>query len=157
MKKLLIMVFSILFPLSFGTLYAEQGDPATPTPQASQTNQTTQTTQTPQATQTNLEGKYTCKGYDPFTKGNYVNYYSITKTGDVYAVKWVDSKGYPTAFGTGIINSKSPNIFAVGYFNMFSKENTGVCLYQIAEDGTLNGRWTIKGDDKVGTDVCKKQ
>lgn len=106
----------------------------------------------------NIIGNYTCKGYDPFDHGgNYTNYFSIIKQKNTYSIKWVDRNGYPTAYGTGIINSNLPDTLAVVYENMEDKKYTGIALYKIDADGSLKGIWTIKTDNKTGTETCTKK
>lgn len=106
-----------------------------------------------------IQGDYICKGVDPFGDGNsnYINYFSIKKTGATYSFEWVDKNGYPTAYGTGIFNNNLQNTIAVAYLNVFDKTNTGIVFYKISTDGSLQGRWTIKANSKVGTDNCKKK
>lgn len=105
----------------------------------------------------NIVGEYKCHGYDPFAdEKNYLAHYSIEKKGGTYFFEWVDNKGYPTAYGIGILNDTLKKTIAVAYINL-NNEYKGIILYKISSDGSLDGIWTAAGDTVTGTESCKRQ
>lgn len=135
-KSLLLLIILIQLP---NTLFAASKD-------------ATMSTSVP-----DIEGNYICKGRDPFANSNYVNYFSIKKTGDTYSFNWVDKNGYPTANGTGISTQNLQDKIAVAYVNMVDNTNTGIIFYKINADGSLTGIWTVRAETSIGTDNCKKR
>lgn len=103
-----------------------------------------------------ITGNYKCRGYDPDDKGNYTNVISVKKMGANYSFQWLDNNGYPTAYGTGVVNTNLPNTIAVAYENLTYKTNTGIILYTF-KDGSLKGTWTFKGYHQLGSDNCQKK
>lgn len=101
----------------------------------------------------NLEGTYTCKGYDPNYNSHFTNYFSVKKINDHYSIRGFDNEG-TTSHGTGIVKK---DIFMTKYQNVFQKEYTGVIIYKIASDGSLHGTWTQQKSKKIGTIDCRKQ
>lgn len=104
-----------------------------------------------------IGGKYFCKGYDVVEKSKYSNFITVDKTGDTYSFKWIDSKGYPTAYGTGVMNANVKNVMAVVYENLNNHDNKGIIFYKINPDGSFTGRWAVKKDNLIGTDNCSKR
>lgn len=103
-----------------------------------------------------IVGSYACKGHDPINNNDYNNKLSVTKTGDTYSFQWTDDNGYPMAYGTGILNTNLKNIITVGFVDAKATDRKGILIYQISGDGSLQARWTLKTETKVGTETCKK-
>lgn len=102
-----------------------------------------------------FSGTYQCSGYDPYNKANFNETITFTKTGDTYSVQLAESgsAGIPYMLGTALVNKnaisfvvwdqKKPHIFGAG-------------LYKIKSDGSLDGVWSTKATNQVGTETCVK-
>jgi hypothetical protein len=101
-------------------------------------------------------GTYQCKGFDPGGNANYTNPISITKSGDVFNFQWLNTNGQPFNLGTGILNPNQNNVLSVVFWDMKKPEYFGTMLYNIKEDGSLQGYWVIQSTVKIGTENCVK-
>jgi hypothetical protein len=91
--------------------------------------------QTPDNT---LEGVYTCQGTNP-DGSSYAGVVEIVKRKEAYLVRWT-MPDESQVVGVGIFSGSQ---LAVSYFG----GTPAVVLYSIAENGTLNGKWTAGGAD----------
>lgn len=101
-----------------------------------------------------IPGAYKCTGVDPVEKSNYEIGLAIMKTGDTYSFKWKE-EGVEYA-GTGLAN-RSGTAAVAEFWNPKNPNKSGVIVYQIQPDGTLDGAWTYADGTTVGTENCKKQ
>lgn len=108
---------------------------------------------------TNIVGSYQCKGFDPFHSktANYSNPVNITKNGDTYSFQWLHANGYPYIYGTGIMHKDIPNVITVVFWDPTQEDYIGIESYDIKSDGTLQGAWTLKSENKTGTETCTKK
>jgi hypothetical protein len=105
---------------------------------------------------TNFSGTYTCKGHDPFQNLDYSKKLSISTAGDTYLFQWLDEKGNPTAYGTGVSNPNLQNTVGVGFWDAKNEDTAGAAIFQLGTDGSLQGTWTLKTENKQGTETCTK-
>lgn len=110
------------------------------------------------ASTSNIGGKYTCSGFDPFVKKAYTANIRFKKTGDTYKVTLNSDKG-DNLRGTGILDSN--NRFIAITLNGVTAKNeasTSVTYYVISNNGaTLNGTWAFLGGKKVVTENCQRK
>ncbi len=101
-------------------------------------------------------GSYQCVYADPTTHQNHQANLTVTKLGDTYKFIWmVDGKAY---YGTGIFNKKVANVIAVSeYWEPINASNTGIAIYHITEDGSLEGNWAETNYGFVSDELCQKQ
>lgn len=95
---------------------------------------------------TDLEGSYDIKGANPDGKA-YEGKLAVKKQGAGYAFEWNTGN---TLTGFGI---RGANMVAVG----IGGSKCGFVGYDIAADGSLNGKWGSPGSTSVGTEVAKKK
>lgn len=105
------------------------------------------------AAQADFEGKYYCKGYDPFFKIPYQGPMIITKTGDTYKI--TANFGEDKYTGTGIIDKNSS--LAASFINHKSLEDSGIEIYEEKANGNLNAIWTSEGKKQLVKESCLKQ
>lgn len=103
--------------------------------------------------QANLEGKYYCKGYDPFFKVNYEGLMVITKTGDTYKI--TSTLGEDKYTGTGILD-KNGSLVA-SFINHKNSQESGIEIYEVSANGNLNATWTSEGKEQLAKKICLKQ
>lgn len=95
---------------------------------------------------TGVDGEYSVSGKTPGGK-DYKGTLSVKPEGTGYTFKW--NTGV-TLDGFGI---KQGDKVAVG----FGGKQCGFVAYDIASDGTLNGKWGGYGSTSVGTETAKKK
>lgn len=101
-------------------------------------------------------GNYTCKRVN--ANGQFSNYaVSITKTDATYTFQWSENNGNPVMYGTGLIQSKSPDVVATTFWNVTNDENTGIEIFAIKPDGSLQGDWLLQSTNDNGTETCTRQ
>jgi hypothetical protein len=94
---------------------------------------------------TGLDGEYDVSGTDP--KGtDYKGKLSVKTAGSGYAFSW--NGGKLTGFGI-----KQGDKVAVG----LGGKQCGFVSYEVASDGTMNGKWGSVGTTTVGTETAKKK
>jgi hypothetical protein len=103
---------------------------------------------------TDISGSYKCTGTDPFQKSTYQSDLSIAKLGDTFTFKW--GQGGKDFGGTGILSKAASNIVAAEFWSPANNNNSGVIIYQIQTDGTLDGNWAIADQSLIGSETCKK-
>lgn len=92
-----------------------------------------------------IGGAYTIEGTNP-DGSNYSGTAAIVLTSETTcAIKWVT--GDTESEGICMRNGDS---FAAGYV---SGEITGLVIYKVLPDGTLNGLWTIANNGGAGTEI----
>lgn len=104
------------------------------------------------AAQASIEGKYYCKGYDPFYKIAYEGPMLITKTGETYQLQ--EEFGKDKYSGTGIL-SKSGRL-AASFINAKKLADSGIEIYEVNGDGNLDGLWTSQNKQQIAQESCKK-
>jgi hypothetical protein len=94
---------------------------------------------------TGLEGEYDVTGTD--TKGkDYKSKLAVKSAGAGFTFSWNDGK----LNGFGI---KEGDKVAVG----FGKKECGFVSYDVASDGSMNGKWGSVGSTTVGSETAKKK
>lgn len=102
-----------------------------------------------------ITGNYHCTGSDPFSKSDYTSELTITRTGETYGFKWgVAGKEFS---GTGVISRQGKDFVAAEYWNPSNENNSGVVIYKITDDNTLEGDWTVSEKNLIGSETCKKE
>ncbi len=92
-----------------------------------------------------VAGTYTGSGTNP-DGSKYDTEVVITKTGQSYSVQWYfdGNLGYA---GVGIMKN---GLFCVGYA---SPDGYGVVVYEVMDDGSLEGIWTGPGAQTLGSET----
>ena len=92
-----------------------------------------------------VAGEYTGFGKQPYSGQRYACEVEITKTGDVYKIRWSfeDEFGYD---GVGIVKDGR---LCVGYA---AHVGYGVALYKIEADGVLDGVFGLPGFKETGSE-----
>lgn len=95
-----------------------------------------------------LDGEYVIEGRDPGGGGKYKGQVLVVKEDATYSVIWKIQN--QVLYGTGILQDKS---FAVTYLNYGPSSAPGLALYDVADDGTLTGRFTMLGAKNTGVEA----
>ncbi|MEQ1761995.1 MAG: hypothetical protein ABL984_02505 [Pyrinomonadaceae bacterium] len=95
---------------------------------------------------TDLDGSYNVKGSNP-DGTNYEGKLNVKKQGAGYAFEWNAGN---TSTGFGI---RGADMVAVG----IGGAKCGFVGYDVAADGSLNGKWGSAGSTDVGTEIAKKK
>lgn len=104
---------------------------------------------------TNIVGSYNCQRTD--ASGASTSYpMSIKKTADTYTFEWDDSSGNPGMYGTGIMHPNVTTMVSTSFWDITNSDVSGVMLYAIKPDGSLQGSWIMQSGKSSGTEVCKK-
>lgn len=103
--------------------------------------------------QASLEGKYYCKGYDPFFKMNYEGPMVITKTGDTYKI--TANFGPDKYTGTGIMDKNGS--LAASFINHKNLQDSGIQIYEVNTNGNLDAIWSSEGKERLAKETCLKQ
>jgi hypothetical protein len=96
-----------------------------------------------------IAGKYNIVGTNP-DGGSYKGTLEIIPHGDVYQFRWDAGTQYD---GVGVANG---NVVAVAFANGANGKGCGVVDYEIAGDGTLDGRWGYWGVDAAGSEKATR-
>jgi hypothetical protein len=95
-----------------------------------------------------LDGEYFIEGRDPGGGSKYKGQVLVIKEDAVYSVIWKIEK--QVLYGTGILQNKT---FAVTYLNYGPASAPGLALYDVADDGTLTGQFTMLGAKSIGVEA----
>ncbi|HEY4135262.1 MAG TPA: hypothetical protein VGO34_08605 [Alphaproteobacteria bacterium] len=95
-----------------------------------------------------LEGEYVIEGRDPDGGTPYQGQVLVVKEDATYSVIWKIQQ--QVLYGTGILKDK---VFAVTYMNYGPAGAPGLGLYDVADDGTLTGKFTMLGAKVVGVEA----
>jgi hypothetical protein len=94
-----------------------------------------------------VAGRYNVTGTN-FDGGVYHGTVTVTKASDsTYNVFWYTGSNNSESSGIGM---RSGNTFAAGYV---LGNGVGLVIYDIKSDDSLSGRWTMDGQNGVGTEV----
>jgi len=96
-----------------------------------------------------IAGKYNVTGTNP-NGGTYKGTLEVITRGDVYQFRWNAGTQYD---GVGVQNG---NIIAVAFANGSDGKGCGVVDYDIASDGSLNGKWGYWGTNDAGTESATR-
>lgn len=108
-----------------------------------------------------VSGRYQCKGYDPFAREDYRATLTVHKTSETYQFKWDFGRNEAAYIGTGFFANE--NIIAVTITSPKNSDkansyNAVLQVYTVEKDGSLTGRWTFLGKEKVSPlETCVKQ
>lgn len=95
-----------------------------------------------------LDGEYFIEGRDPGGGAKYKGQVLVVKEDAVYSVIWKIQN--QVLYGTGILQNKT---FAVTYLNYGPASAPGLALYDVADDGTLTGQFTMLGAKNIGVEA----
>lgn len=112
----------------------------------SNTNSNTKTTSAPAP---DIAGKYDITGTNP-AGSVYKGTLEVLTRGDVYQFRWNAGTQYD---GVGVQNG---NVIAVAFANGSDGKGCGVIDYDIASDGSLNGKWGYWGINEAGTESATR-
>jgi len=110
------------------------------------TNSNTKTTSAPAP---DIAGKYDITGTNP-AGSVYKGTLEVITRGDVYQFRWNAGTQYD---GVGVQNG---NVIAVAFANGSDGKGCGVIDYDIASDGSLNGKWGYWGINEAGTESATR-
>jgi hypothetical protein len=96
-----------------------------------------------------IAGKYDVVGSNP-EGGPYKGTLEVITRGDVYQFRWNAGTQYD---GVGVQNGK---IIAVAFANGTDGKGCGVVDYDIAGDGSLNGKWGYWGTNEAGAESATR-
>jgi hypothetical protein len=115
----------------------------------SATNTNSSTTATSNNTPPDIAGKYNVAGSNP-GGGNYRGTLEVIHQGDVYQFRWNAGTQYD---GVGVANG---SVVAVAFANGPNGKGCGVIDYEIAADGTLDGKWGYWGMNEAGIEKATR-
>lgn len=104
----------------------------------------------------NIIGSYKCTGYDPFKKVNYNSEFAILKTGETYQMKWLEVEENIKYAGTGFFSRTAQDLLVAEFWNTKNPNISGVIIFQVNPDNTLEGSWTFSDKHLIGYETCKK-
>lgn len=105
----------------------------------------------PKPVEKDIAGEYLATGTGPDTNVEYKSDLSIKKHGEVFRFSWTSGgKAYD---GVGVVNGDSA---AVSYADGPNGKGCGVVLYQIKDDGSLQGRIGYWGVDKAEVETARR-
>ena len=107
------------------------------------------TSSAPAAPAPDIDGKYNVVGSNP-NGAPYKGTLEVITRGDVYQFRWNAGTQYD---GVGVQNGK---IVAVAFANGANGKGCGVVDYDIANDGSLNGKWGYWGTNEAGTESATR-
>jgi hypothetical protein len=97
----------------------------------------------------NISGKYNIVGTNP-SGTIYRGQLEVIKHGDVYQFRWNAGNQYD---GVGVQNGK---VVAVAFASGANGKGCGVVDYDIASDGSLDGKWGYWGTNESGTETATR-
>lgn len=104
----------------------------------------------------NIDGNWTCKGYDPMQKQNFSVSGDIKKSGDVYTfTNWKVAGSNEVRSAVGIHNDKIKDSLAVMFWANDDAEKVGFGIYQVTENKIV-GPWTIKNGTVTAEETCER-
>ena len=112
----------------------------------SNSNSSARTTSAPAP---DIAGKYNVTGTNP-EGGGYKGTLEVITRGDVYQFRWNAGTQYD---GIGVQNG---SIIAVAFANGSDGKGCGVVDYDIANDGSLSGKWGYWGTNDAGTESATR-
>ncbi len=95
-----------------------------------------------------VDGEYIIEGREPGGGSRYKGQVLVVKEDAVYSVVWKIQN--QVLYGTGILQNKT---FAVTYLNYGPASAPGLALYDVADDGTLTGKFTMLGAKSTGVEA----
>jgi hypothetical protein len=95
-----------------------------------------------------LDGEYVIEGRDPGGGQRYKGQVLVVKEDATYSVIWKIQN--QVLYGTGILQNNS---FAVTYLNYGPASAPGLAIYDVADDGTLTGKFTMLGAKSTGVEA----
>lgn len=120
------------------------------TKESSQTrNSSSSSAKTSSAPAPDIAGKYNITGTNP-EGGAYKGSLEVIRRGDVYQFRWNAGTQYD---GIGVQNG---SVVAVAYTTGTDGKGCGVVDYDIANDGSLNGKWGYWGSNDAGTESATR-
>ncbi|MFN4282721.1 MAG: hypothetical protein ACK4NA_08785 [Alphaproteobacteria bacterium] len=95
-----------------------------------------------------VNGEYIIEGRDPGGGARYKGQVLVVKEDSTYSVIWKIQN--QVLYGTGILQN---NTFAVTYLNYGPASAPGLALYDVSDDGTLTGKFTMLGAKSTGVEA----
>jgi hypothetical protein len=121
----------------------------TDAPKTSNSSSSTTTTTSAPKPPPDIAGKYNVVGSNP-DGGAYKGTLEIIPHGDVYQFRWNAGTQYD---GVGVANG---SVVAVAFANGPNGKGCGVVDYEIAGDGSLDGKWGYWGMNDMGTEKAAR-
>src|SRR4051812_38701445 len=118
-------------------------------PSKSSNSNSNSSTKTSSAPAPDIAGKYNVTGTNP-EGGVYRGTLEVIMRGDVYQFRWNAGTQYD---GVGVQNG---NIIAAAFANGSDGKGCGVIDYDIAGDGSLNGKWGYSGLNDAGAETATR-
>src|SRR5438046_5706162 len=116
---------------------------------SSSSNSSSSTASSAPAPAPDVAGHYNIVGTNP-NGATYKGTLEVITRGDVYQFRWNAGTQYD---GVGVQNGK---IVAVAFANGADGKGCGVVDYDIADNGSLNGKWGYWGTNEAGTESATR-
>jgi hypothetical protein len=154
-RQLCLIAFALLVAFVIGCKMSSSSSSST---SGSNTNDKSDTSKTSSSSSTSsastapapdIAGNYNVVGSNP-NGGSYKGTLEVITRGDVYQFRWNAGTQYD---GVGVQNGK---IVAVAFANGPNGKGCGVVDYDIAGDGSLNGKWGYWGTNEAGTESATR-
>ena len=145
----LLVAFVIGCKMSSSSSSSTSGSNTSDKSDTSKTSSSSSTSSVPTAPAPDIAGKYNVVGSNP-NGGSYKGTLEVIMRGDVYQFRWNAGTQYD---GVGVQNGK---IVAVAFANGPNGKGCGVVDYDIAGDGSLNGKWGYWGTNEAGTESATR-
>lgn len=145
----LLIAFVIGCKMSSSSSSSTSGSNSNDKSDTSKTSSSSSTSSAPTAPAPDIAGKYNVVGSNP-NGAPYKGTLEVITRGDVYQFRWNAGTQYD---GVGVQNGK---IVAVAFANGPNGKGCGVVDYDIAGDGSLNGKWGYWGTNEAGTESATR-
>lgn len=145
----LLIAFVIGCKMSSSSSTSTSGSNTNDNSNPSKTSSSNNTSSAPTAPAPDIAGNYNVVGSNP-NGAPYKGTLEVITRGDVYQFRWNAGTQYD---GVGVQNGK---IVAVAFANGPNGKGCGVVDYDIAGDGSLNGKWGYWGTNEAGTESATR-
>ena len=143
------LVLSVVFGCKSTTTSTSTSTSNTKTDAPKNNNDNPKTSSTANAPAPDIAGQYNVTGSNP-EGSQYKGTLEVIKRGDVYQFRWNAGSQYD---GVGVQNGSN---VAVAFANGSDGKGCGVIDYDIANDGSLSGKWGYWGVNDAGTESATR-
>src|SRR2546423_10957267 len=157
-RPVFVFGFALLIACVIGCKMSSSGSSSTSgsstndksdSPKSSNSNSSSSASSSAPAPAPDVAGHYNIVGTNP-NGATYKGTLEVITRGDVYQFRWNAGTQYD---GVGVQNGK---IVAVAFANGSDGKGCGVVDYDIADNGSLNGKWGYWGTNEAGTESATR-
>src|SRR5256714_1885154 len=157
-RQLCLIAFGLLIVFAIGCKMSSSSSSSTSSSntndksdssKSSSSNSSSSTSSSAPAPAPDVSGHYNIVGTNP-NGATYKGTLEVITRGDVYQFRWNAGTQYD---GVGVQNGK---IVAVAFANGSDGKGCGVVDYDIANDGSLHGKWGYWGTNEAGTESAMR-